>query len=1194
MASTDELVSFFQSVPDTTQIDTSTSVGGFLPGYLRPGESLIGKSLLPFSPEDRDIISNNYYAKFQVKSFHCDLCRTAMPNISESNRFVSASHPIPQTLVIPATPSLPIVSKNKYNFTLSVKSSHYIKQHCLLTSDAHIPSHSMFFRKQTFYALMDITTQLYKAAPNSTLFFNGNLGSLPTHFHFQVSPTVRPWACRLLETLINNLPQSDECHIIPVNTMYTRSIGLSASKNVDSRRKMFRILRNCINYCLRHNLPIVMQWFGQSRSTLAGEQSSRAKGTGASVSRDLRVSIVLSVYKSNVNPKIMGKTRHGRLILGVPSLSSLDLYNDTFFDSILDPTTEMNSNLSYYHRCSKDVDYFLHLCDKGITKLHSTTVDGKPIWETTFITTDAALTHNTINFKLVEKNVVDSARDPQRLSVEYGYWTTLMFILDPKSLTTTFLKKDIALWVSKFIKLPVKWDCISLRGPFVKSIYPYIVEVFKPVDPEPTIVYNINSNLTVKFDLKEIQQQSVYDTFYQIVQYINNLEQPSFNLIYGLFDFEGKFYLSVEHNDVTLTPDLRKHEDLASLLFGVKVLAHGFGVDAKVPFRLLAEVVDLSGCGDDAFVLEASAQNCFNPSRFTRLTLIPQSKLTTLATLYVQILGEWIQKYSPQDGAVIVKNNIYKTYVEPYIVTKSKSQFFLEDDLVFKSVIFSTFINTTTCKADIAVNLSDSGAMINPPDFTAEMNDFKERSVQTKREEWISLLYPVIDTGNDQAVETNLEAYWELRQMFLLECEGVKFDFSSIFEDDAMDVDDDGGSKVTTVTQPERVMYSPSDVAKKQNDFNEMFCLWQGLLSAVSESQIDDAKLSLSFELPPILNVMFNGYVNVIKTLNYDSKSHSLSSAYGVTASLGWKGSNTPFSIVKVNYSPTVPLLHEVVVGFACNTLNSDNFMKVYGGAMCSKPAKEAWMTSTKPFVPELCSSSYLNEMMMFAEYIQAESSFADMLETMSAAEEEILKVLAQLIFSIYDASVKLGFIHNDLHFENVLIRKSLNKKKQFVLPNGKTVEFASEYEPVIIDYGLSSIVWNGQLVLPIRTNVKLDTDMRLDGYPNYCVGGGMAVGIDPQLCYMRQYNLITKRLDERLMGYDLFYFMDRLQDDLNAIMLVPDDWIQTYKKAIGWKTLTRPDTIRIFSRQVFAATTKNITASQIPLSDKRFTPFFD
>lgn len=151
-------------------------------------------------------------------------------------------------------------------------------------------------------------------------------------------------------------------------------------------------------------------------------------------------------------------------------------------------------------------------------------------------------------------------------------------------------------------------------------------------------------------------------------------------------------------------------------------------------------------------------------------------------------------------------------------------------------------------------------------------------------------------------------------------------------------------------------------------------------------------------------------------------------------------------------------LVHEACVGIMLNALRRDipNFAYVYGATSCSAPIFKgndaiSW-----------CEDSSVMKTYCIYENIQNSIPFMSIQKTCSYSE--FVSYIYQVMLSIYHANNQLGFIHNDLHTENVLIRLINQKKSIRYSFDGKDIYIKTNGGvSTIIDYGMSTYVKDGR-----------------------------------------------------------------------------------------------------------------------------------
>ena len=161
-------------------------------------------------------------------------------------------------------------------------------------------------------------------------------------------------------------------------------------------------------------------------------------------------------------------------------------------------------------------------------------------------------------------------------------------------------------------------------------------------------------------------------------------------------------------------------------------------------------------------------------------------------------------------------------------------------------------------------------------------------------------------------------------------------------------------------------------------------------------------------------------------------------------------------------------LIHEFVVGiFGTNLLRQriPNFAYVYGAFTCSPP-----FIDNKEVVT-FCNNSNSPVNYILYENVSlptAATSMDDFCRDCSV--EQFLNVYLQICYALIIAEQLIGFTHNDLHNQNVLIRliidKFTNSPKTVSVNysyNDKTVYLQTNVIATMIDYGQSHVEYKGE-----------------------------------------------------------------------------------------------------------------------------------
>jgi hypothetical protein len=162
--------------------------------------------------------------------------------------------------------------------------------------------------------------------------------------------------------------------------------------------------------------------------------------------------------------------------------------------------------------------------------------------------------------------------------------------------------------------------------------------------------------------------------------------------------------------------------------------------------------------------------------------------------------------------------------------------------------------------------------------------------------------------------------------------------------------------------------------------------------------------------------------------------------------------------VVKISNDPkSNTLVHEYFVGSVLNTLRSitPNFMYVFSGLSCNLPT----LNNQKQLI-NLCSQKGTVKYLI-SEYIDGtplEKLIIDRIIDMN----KIIKIILEILLALNVAWSKYNFVHQDLHLKNILVRR-LRQETIFSYPVGEEqIYIINDYLPVIIDYGLSRLTFEG------------------------------------------------------------------------------------------------------------------------------------
>ncbi len=181
--------------------------------------------------------------------------------------------------------------------------------------------------------------------------------------------------------------------------------------------------------------------------------------------------------------------------------------------------------------------------------------------------------------------------------------------------------------------------------------------------------------------------------------------------------------------------------------------------------------------------------------------------------------------------------------------------------------------------------------------------------------------------------------------------------------------------------------------------------------------------------------------------------------------------------ITKAPRDQSTDLIHEYIIGvYGLNLLRSvvPNFAYILGAFKCNPP----YVQEDKN-VDAVCLTESKNKVTyVLYERIIPGTELADYIFTCS--ENDFMSVWLQLIYSLRIAQKKIGYNHNDLHTQNVLVRKLTSKVEIPYQSRGITIYLKATGVATIIDYGLS------RMNLTYEKQVYTITDPAMIAYPPY------------------------------------------------------------------------------------------------------------
>ncbi len=238
-----------------------------------------------------------------------------------------------------------------------------------------------------------------------------------------------------------------------------------------------------------------------------------------------------------------------------------------------------------------------------------------------------------------------------------------------------------------------------------------------------------------------------------------------------------------------------------------------------------------------------------------------------------------------------------------------------------------------------------------------------------------------------------------------------------------------------------------------------------------------------------------------IDTLNWNNNKNKWNSKEGIVARVKlshpiqeWSIDN--FAIMKLQQPGAFKdenLLHEIVVGLVLNNMRTylPCFMYTYGGMFCGYPTESDMKNSD---YSNICDGEDIHTVVI-TENIGGDLSMAEFISDSTYNVEDKVKVMLMLAFSLDEANKNYNFVHGDLHSKNIMIR-TLKKSKDFDFTysgnsGNYSITIRTQYIPVIIDYGRSSIKYEGYILTPLESSAN-NRDIKKDGglFELWCENG--------------------------------------------------------------------------------------------------------
>lgn len=263
--------------------------------------------------------------------------------------------------------------------------------------------------------------------------------------------------------------------------------------------------------------------------------------------------------------------------------------------------------------------------------------------------------------------------------------------------------------------------------------------------------------------------------------------------------------------------------------------------------------------------------------------------------------------------------------------------------------------------------------------------------------------------------------------------------------------------------------------------------------------------IDTSYTSPFILNEIHQQLISILSDKEskfiVDGKSVKVlgEGASGVVSK--WCNVNNCYAVKKVDKEFNTRVIGEYFVGTIINNMRfyCPNFLGTY--------AYLEYPTLKKNYI--------------FYELVENSIVFEDFILYKKPTEKEVEQVLAQVFLSLQKALELYKFNHNDLHINNILIKK-YNEPQQLLYTIGNyTYVVESKYVPIIIDYGRTTIEYNGRRfcgeegiryspVVCVDMIILADTLVNFTSGENYKIIKKMYAYFKPLKNLLQKYYAIT------------------------------------------------------------------------------------
>lgn len=320
------------------------------------------------------------------------------------------------------------------------------------------------------------------------------------------------------------------------------------------------------------------------------------------------------------------------------------------------------------------------------------------------------------------------------------------------------------------------------------------------------------------------------------------------------------------------------------------------------------------------------------------------------------------------------------------------------------------------------------------------------------------------------------------------------------------------------------------------------------------------------------------------------------------------RGVESRFYTINVNHHKVLAMKttdnnntkYESFIGYAVNTLKSKipNFMHTYGDISCrSDHNKVCSLTS---------SGKYENKLVIENIIGVSGSDFIDN----NVSDLDTLNILLQIVNALNVANTEIGFIHNDLHLDNIIIvRLPQPMAIPLYLPNDEVKYINTKLLVRIIDFGLSRVEINGTVFHPFdmeyagitRDNYQyydlikfsLLFNRRINGKSNIIstlLGEMFLEEYDPDLNSDKLYAILRDTSNDILLDNVLQYLEQKFPQYQELVSEVPADnaILGVCTDCYNWDDYLAT----VFDSHKLPTTVVEFTTSYMSLKDMPSTPY--